>query len=71
MKCVVPTQIGWKKVAFFVAAFLQAMVGALTLVFHEEIFGSLLNSVSRTWRRQSLQAFQPNAAGVLFYSCVA
>ena len=48
MKCVVPTQIGWKKVAFFVAAFLQAMFGALTLVFHEEIFGSLLNSVSRT-----------------------
>jgi hypothetical protein len=44
-KCVVPTQVGMKKIAFFVAAFLQAMFGALTLVFHEEIFGRLLNSV--------------------------
>jgi hypothetical protein len=46
-KCVLPTQVGMKKVAFFVAAFLQAMFGALTLVFHEEIFGRLLNSVSK------------------------
>lgn len=44
MKCVAPKHVGMRKVAFFVAAFLQAMFGALTVVFHEEIFGRLLNS---------------------------
>jgi hypothetical protein len=45
MKCAIPRQVGLRKMAFFGAAFLQALFGALTLVFHEEFFGKLLNSV--------------------------
>lgn len=44
MQCVIPTQISSRKLALFLAAFIQALFGGLTLVFKDEIFQKILES---------------------------